>query len=81
MIRLWLTTKTTPTPEKGILKTRDVRESDRAIVQADSRDELQQAVLVKMKNVTNADEDVCIALLESNGYDVTTSIEAFFQSN
>jgi len=49
-------------------------------LQANSRDELQKAVLVKMKSVTNADESVCIALLESNCYDLKTSIEAFFQS-
>jgi hypothetical protein len=51
------------------------------VVKADSRQELQNAVVVKMKAVTAADEDICIALLEQHNYDVTTSIEAFFQSS
>jgi UBA-like domain len=68
--------------EKSILKLRDEREGhDKAIRQADSRDELQEAIVVKMRHLTNADEDVCIALLESNSYDVKTSIETFFSSN
>ena len=42
-----------------------------------SRDELQKNVLARMKSVTNAEDDVCIALLESNSYDLKTSIEAY----
>ena len=51
-----------------------------AALKADSREELQKAVLVKMKSVTKADEDICIAMLEDNNYDLKTSIETFFQS-
>jgi len=63
-----------------VLATKDERERELTTLKASSREELQNAVLVKMKSVTNADESVCIALLESNSYDLKTSIEAFFQS-
>ena len=45
-----------------------------------SREDLENQVLVKMKSVTGAEDDVCVAMLENNGYDLKTSIEAFFQS-
>lgn len=48
------------------------------LMKATSREELQQATLTKMKSVTGAEEDVCVAMLESNGYDLTTSIETFY---
>jgi len=67
--------------EKSILRTKQERDHDLTVVKADSRQELQNAVVVKMKAVTAADEDICIALLEQHNYDVTTSIEAFFQSS
>ena len=57
------------------------RDSEQAICKASSREELQKAVLVKMKAVTNADDDVCIALLEDFQYDLKQSIEAFFQNS
>jgi len=44
---------------------------------ADSKEELQQNVLVKMKSVTGAADDVCVSLLENNNYNLKTSIEAF----
>lgn len=44
-----------------------------------SRAELENAVLVKMKSVTGAEDDLCIAMLEENSYDLKTSIEAFYQ--
>jgi hypothetical protein len=58
-----------------------VRDNDLSAIESDSRDELEKAIVMKMKSVTNADENVCIALLEDNNYDVKTSIEAFFQSS
>jgi hypothetical protein len=64
--------------EKSIMKKKEERELD--ITATKSRDELERQVLVKMKSVTGAEDDVCIAMLESNGYDLKTSIEAFFQS-
>lgn len=45
-----------------------------------SQDELKRTVLVKMKNVTNADETICVSILESHSYDLKTSVEAYFQS-
>jgi hypothetical protein len=62
------------------LKKKEEREVEQASCRAESREELQKAVLVKMQSVTNADENVCIALLEENKFDLKTSIEAFFQS-
>jgi hypothetical protein len=41
-------------------------------------DELR-GMLARMKSVTNADEDVCASLLKSNDYDLSKSIEAFYQ--
>jgi hypothetical protein len=58
-----------------------VRDIDSTAIQSDSREELEKTILMKMKSVTNADETICIALLEENHYDVKTSIEAFFQSS
>jgi hypothetical protein len=66
--------------ERSVLRTKEARDNDLTAVKADSRDELEKAIVMKMKSVTNADESVCVALLEDNNYDVKTSIEAFFQS-
>ena len=63
------------------MKKKRERDSEQSLHQASSRDELQQAVVVKMKAVTNADEDVCVALLEDYQYDLKQSVEAFFQTN
>jgi hypothetical protein len=49
------------------------------LMEATSREDLQKATIVKMKSVTGAKDDLCIAMLESNGYDLKTSIEAFLQ--
>lgn len=45
-----------------------------------SHDDLKKSVVVKMKGVTNADETVCVSILESHSYDLKTSVEAYFQS-
>lgn len=63
------------------MKKKQERDMDLTVAAARSRDELENAVLIKMKNVTGADDSVCIAMLESNGYDLKTSIETFFQSS
>lgn len=63
-----------------ILSKKQERDLDSATLKAESREDLQSAVIVKMKSVTNADESVCVALLEDHNYDLKTSIEAFFQS-
>jgi hypothetical protein len=34
-----------------------------------------------MKNLTGAEEDVCVAILKKNNSDVTASIEVFFMEN
>jgi len=67
-----------PTTEKSIMKKKEERDLDLTVTR--SREELEQQVLVKMKSVTGAEDEVCVAMLESNGYDLKTSIEAFFQS-
>ena len=66
--------------EREVLRSKEDREREWSLVRSSSRDELQGSVLVKMKAVTKAEDDICIALLEENGYDLKTSIEAFFQS-
>ena len=63
------------------MKKKEEKDSEQVLRQASSRDELQKAVVVQMKAVTNADEDVCIALLEDYQYDLKQSVEAFFQSS
>lgn len=47
---------------------------------ADSPEDLKQGVIARMKSVTNADEDVCVAILEDNKYDLKASLDAFFQT-
>ena len=64
--------------ERKVIKEKEVRERDLMLRKATSREELQQASLAKMKRVTGAKDEICIALLESNGYDLKTSIEAFY---
>jgi hypothetical protein len=66
------------TLERNVLKRKEDMEHDEMLMKATSREELQQATLTKMKSVTGAEEDVCVAMLESNGYDLTTSIETFY---
>lgn len=64
--------------EKSVLKKKELRERDVIISTAGSREELEQSILVKMKSVTGADEGVCVAMLEENGWELKTSIETFF---
>jgi hypothetical protein len=45
-----------------------------------SKEELRRSVVAKMRGVTNADESICVSILETNSYDLKTSIEAYFQS-
>lgn len=60
------------------MKKLNEREQDQILMKAESREELQAATLTKMKSVTGAKEEVCIAMLESNAYNLKTSIEAFY---
>jgi hypothetical protein len=63
-----------------VLKKKD--EVDREIEQSGSnKEELERFLLVKMKSVTKASEDVCVSILENNSYDLKTSIEAYFQTS
>jgi hypothetical protein len=64
--------------ERNVVKKLNEREQDQMLMKAESREELQAATLTKMKTVTGGKEDVCVAMLESNGYDLKTSIEAFY---
>mmetsp|Transcript_17885 Transcript_17885/g.33146 ORF Transcript_17885/g.33146 Transcript_17885/m.33146 type:complete len:122 (-) Transcript_17885:887-1252(-) len=67
--------------ERHILKRKEERDQDQILYKASSRDELQSSTINKMKNVTGAEEDVCVAILESNSYDLKMSIETFFLQN
>jgi hypothetical protein len=64
-------------PEREILKKKEDRDDEWALTLSDSREELHQNMLARMKSVTNASEDVCISLLESNSYDLKVAVEAF----
>ncbi|CAB9498412.1 expressed unknown protein [Seminavis robusta] len=67
--------------EKAVMAKKKEQDSENQLQKASSREELQKAVVVKMKAVTNADEDVCIALLEDFQYDLKPAVEAFFASS
>ena len=64
--------------ERNVLKRLVDREDDQILVKARNRSELQMATLRKMKSVTGARDDLCTTLLESNGYDLKASIEAYY---
>ena len=66
--------------ENSVIAKKKERDAEQGLTQASSREELQQAVVVKMKAVTNADDEVCISILEDHNYDLKQSVEAFFQS-
>ena len=62
--------------EKTVMDSRDERL--RIIASASSEEEIKQTVLAKMQSLTNASEHICVELLESNKYDLNTSVEAYF---
>lgn len=69
-----------PTPlfyatEKTIL---DSVEDRRRLASSSSEEEIKKTVLAKMQSLTSASEHVCVELLESNKYDLHTSVEAYF---
>ena len=64
--------------EKGILESVEDRRRQAQSNGVTSQEEIKHTVVAKMKILTNAEEDVCIELLESNKYDLNTSIEAYF---
>ena len=63
--------------ERAVLQ-RQEDQKNQALAYCSSREELQHNLIVQMKSVTGAEEDVCGSTLESNGYDLKTSIEAFY---
>jgi len=65
--------------EKSILKKK--HEIDGEIKHSGNKEDLSRSLLVKMKSVTKASEDVCISILSSNSYDLKTSVEAYFQTS
>lgn len=67
--------------EHSVMAKKKEQDAELELCKASSREELQQAVVVKMKAVTNADDDVCISILEDYHYDLKQSVEAFFQSS
>ena len=71
---------TTHLTERLILKKKQDRDQEWSLTSSSSRDELEKNVLMRMKSVTDASEDVCISLLEANSYDLKTSIEAYLSS-
>jgi UBA-like domain len=60
------------------LKKLNEREADQLLQNATTREEIKAATITKMKNVTGAKDEICVAILESNGYDLKASIEAFY---
>jgi hypothetical protein len=67
--------------EKSVLEKKKEKDLELSMVSTGSREDMQRSMLIKMKSVTNANEDLCISILESNGYDLKSSIEAYFQAN
>ena len=67
--------------ERSILKKKEDRENEWSLTSSSSRDELENNVLLRMKSVTNASDDVCVSLLEANSYDLKTSVEAYLASS
>ena len=67
--------------EHHVIKRKEERDQERIIQKASSKEELQSSTVTKMKKVTGAEEDVCIAILENNSYDLKTSVETFFIQN
>ena len=67
-----------PAIERSVLKRKEILDQERALYTATGREEVQNGVLVKMKSVTGAQDELCIEILESNGYDLKSSIEAFY---
>ena len=65
--------------EHSIISKKKEQDAELELTQASSREELQKAVVVKMKAVTNADDEVCISILEDYHYDLKQSVEAYFQ--
>ena len=66
-------------PEKSILQKHNKGNDDTMNGSVTTSVE-EHVALAEMKSVTNADDQVCVAILENNNYDLKTSIEAFFQS-
>lgn len=66
--------------EKQVMRAKEERDQELALLRATDREELKRAVVVKMKNVTSADEDTCSRLLEQNNFDLEVSIEKYYQS-
>jgi hypothetical protein len=62
--------------ERAVLQKQE--EQDKQSTASCSRQELEHNLIVQMKSVTGAGDDVCGSTLESNGYDLKTSIEAFY---
>lgn len=65
--------------ERAILDRKVSRDNNRGLCAATSREELERSTIAKMKNVTGADESICIAMLQRHGYDVEESIEAYLE--
>jgi UBA-like domain len=63
-----------------VLKKKEERDIEVSATLNGSREELERATLIKMKSVTKASEDVCISILESNGYNLKSSVETYLLS-
>ena len=62
-----------------MLKRKEERDRDRSLQCATSKEELERATIERMKNFTGAEEDVCIAFLQQNGYELKESVEAYLE--
>jgi hypothetical protein len=67
--------------ERAVLRRKEERDIDSQLMGgATSKEELEKATIIKMKNVTGEkDDSVCIALLKDNGYNMKESIEAYLE--
>ena len=67
--------------ERAVLRRKEERDIDIQLMGgATSKEELEKATIIKMKNVTGEkDDSVCIALLKDNGYNMKESIEAYLE--
>ena len=67
--------------ERAVLRRKEERDIDSQLMGgATSKEELEKAAIIKMKNVTGEkDDSVCIALLKDNRYNMKESIEAYLE--
>lgn len=66
--------------EREVIRLCEERQEQVKELRSSGRECIKREVITRMKSVTNAGEEVCVDILETNGYDLKTSIETFYQS-